>query len=251
MIAALLLVACRAPQPSSPQPAPPPAPTSATDAATVPTDATPTPTSTDGSLSWSSLQTASGATVEYATVGAPREGGPVLLALPPGPQSRAMVEAGLEHWAKALAADGWFAISPVSPEGLFFTDSADVLPEFIDAAAIEHGFVAEGLLLFGMSNGGLSAFHLAIAEPQRFRSLVTMPGRPPDVDLPHVRALASMPVTMIVGANDDPFWISGATQARDALDKAGARVNLTLLPDTGHAAHLDYDWPKLRALLEG
>ena len=246
-IVALLLAGCRGPTPT-PTPTVPAPPAAAVEA--EPTS-DPTPPKTAGELAWNTLQTPTGTKVEYATVGTPREGGPVLLALPPGPQTREMVEAGLQPWAAGLASDGWFAISPVSPEGLFFTDSADVLPAFIDAAAAKHGFVGEGLSLFGMSNGGLSAFHLAIAQPQRFRSLVTMPGRPPDDDLAQVRALASMPVTMVVGADDSPFWITGATQTRDVLQQAGARVTLTLLPDTGHAAHLDYDWSELRALLEG
>ncbi len=238
---ALLLMTAGCPKPGqTPGEAPPP-----TAPATEASGGEATPPDDESELQWHKL-TAAGAEIEYATVGTPREGGPVVLALPPGPQTKEMVTAGLERWADAMAADGFFAISPVSPAGTFFKESAGVLPGFIDAAAQAHGFAGDGLLLFGMSNGGLSAFTHAIAQPHRFRALVTIPGRPVDDDLGKLGALAGIPVTMIVGANDDAFWVSGAEQAKAAIEAAGGTVTLELLDETGHAAHLDIDWPTLR-----
>ena len=225
---------------------------SAPTAAPAPKPAGATTTSAEppakGPMSWHTIAVAD-TEVQYATIGEPREGGRVLLALPPGPQTREMVVAGLELWADAMAEDGWFVISPVSPVGLLHTDSAALLPDFLDAVATAHAIGTEGLALFGMSNGGLSAFALAIDQPQRFAALLTVPGRPTDDDMPRLQALRTIPVTMIVGADDGDFWVTGAQSTKTALEHAGATVTLQLLPDTAHAAHLSLDWPTLRAHL--
>ncbi|MEM6996327.1 MAG: hypothetical protein AAF721_37820 [Myxococcota bacterium] len=242
---ACCLGGCAGPGQTAPNATPAPSDADAGDA-TADTEAALKPEETSP-LVWHTIDV-SGDTVEYATLGEPREGGPVLLALPPGPQTRPMVEAGLERWADAMATDGWFVVSPTSPKGTFFEESAAVLPPFVEATAKHHGFPPRGLLLFGMSNGGLSAFKLAIADPGRFRALVTIPGRPTDEDMTRVDALSGIPVAMVVGADDDAFWKTGAETASAALDAAGGNVTLQVVPDTGHAAHIDIDWPALRKL---
>ena len=46
---------------------------------------------------------------------------PVLLALPPGAQDQAMVEAGFaRYWGAPARAAGWVVVSPVAPEGRAF-----------------------------------------------------------------------------------------------------------------------------------
>lgn len=237
----LLLSACTQPKGQSPDS------TTPTGADQPSSDDTTPPPGEDEPLTWRMLKVGE-TEVEYATIGEPTEGRPVLLALPPGPQTREMVVAGIEKWATPMQEAGWFVLSPVSPEGLFFTDSAGLLPGFIDAAAKAHGIAAEGLLLFGMSNGGLSAFTVALAEPNRFRAIVTIPGRPTDEDLGKVSALAGMPVAIVVGADDDAFWLTGAESTKSALEGAGGAVELRVLPDTGHAAHVDIDWDTFRHL---
>jgi len=241
LVLVMLLSACaQSNKPSAP-------PSSGNAAATDPSKGGDAPqTDDDGPLTWHTL-TANGETVEYATVGTPG-GGPVLLALPPGPQTREMVAAGLDPWADAMAEDGWFVVSPVSPSGLFFTDSAGIVPAFVDAAAATHGFEPTGLHVFGMSNGGISAFTAAIAEPDRFAAVVTMPGRPTDEDMEGLDALSQVPVTIVVGADDEAFWVEGAVAAEAKLQAAGGSIVLTTLPGTGHAAHIAYDWPALREL---
>lgn len=189
-----------------------------------------------------------GTDIEYATAGKPSARANVLIALPPGPQTRDMVAMGLEPWAESMAADGWFVISPVSPKGLFADESAAVLPAFLDAVVAEHSIGAKKLFLFGMSNGGLSAFKLALAQPERFAALVTIPGRPADDDMDNLATLATMRITMVVGTNDTEFWTAGAKTAKVILEAADAPVNLQYLSETGHAAHLDFDWPALRAM---
>ena len=57
---------------------------------------------------------------------------PVLLAFPPGPQTRAMVVAGNGYWGAEAQARGWVVVSPVAPGGtLFFQGSEQYLPEFL------------------------------------------------------------------------------------------------------------------------
>lgn len=240
----LLSVACA-------KPTQPPAQPVSADGAPGNDDGTPTDSdSSELPLVWQTIQVGE-TEVEYATVGTYHDGGPVMLALPPGRQSKAMVVAGLEKWASAMVDDGWFVMSPVSPAGSFVEESAAVLPAFLDEAAKVHGIPTEGLVLFGMSNGGLSAFALAIEHPGRFRSLVTMPGRAPEALQSKVGAVATMPVTIVVGAQDDPFWTEGADVTAAAITEAGGQATVQKLPDTQHAAHLNFDWPALRTLLDG
>ncbi len=57
---------------------------------------------------------------------------PLLLAFPPGPQTRSMVVAGNGYWGAEAQARGWVVVSPVAPnETLFFQGSEQYLPRFI------------------------------------------------------------------------------------------------------------------------
>src|SRR5271155_4803123 len=61
----------------------------------------------------------------------------VLLALPPGDQSRQLVEAGLNlYWEAEAKRRGWVVISPAAPEGeSFYTGLEKELPSLLDEVA--------------------------------------------------------------------------------------------------------------------
>ena len=107
---------------------------------------------------------------------------PILLALPPGSQGQEEVDAGLgRYWEAEALERGWVVVSPVAPGGqLFFEGSERYLPELLDSVAT--GVRPEGgyYHLAGISNGGLSAFKVANENPELFRSLLVLPGHPPD-----------------------------------------------------------------------
>ena len=59
-------------------------------------------------------------TIVLPTVFTPAKTYPVLLAMPPGPQTEAMVEAGLNYWRLEAQKRGWIVISPIAPDGVLF-----------------------------------------------------------------------------------------------------------------------------------
>ena len=161
---------------------------------------------------------------------------PILLALPPGDQSEAMVEAGLGgYWEAEAAERGWIVISPIAPNGvLFFRGAEGYLPEML--ARISAEFPPEGgkYHVVGISNGGISAFRFAIANPDLTHSIVVLPGYPlGDFDQANLANLVDIPVAMYVGENDGA-WVSRMETAEQALTEFGATVALEVVPGEGH-----------------
>lgn len=161
---------------------------------------------------------------------------PVLLALPPGGQDRAMVEAGVgRYWGLEAARRGWIVVSPVAPDGvLFFKGAEQVLPALMDAIADE--FILEGnrFHLAGVSNGGISAFRVAVSWPERFQSLTVLPGFPMTrEDIEGLSRLRGMPVHLFAGG-DDVKWASAERKTAKMLEDLGIPVAVTVYPGEGH-----------------
>lgn len=160
---------------------------------------------------------------------------PILLALPPGDQSEAMVEAGLSgYWEAEAAKRGWIVVSPVAPnQTLFFRGSETLLPEFL--GRIAETFPPEGgkFHVAGVSNGGISAFRFAISNPELVQSVIVLPGYPLDNDLENIANLVDIPVAMFVGENDEG-WVSRMQAAEQALTQLGGQVTLEIVPGEEH-----------------
>ncbi len=158
---------------------------------------------------------------------------PVLLALPPGPQTPDMVEAGLGYW-QAGPPRGWVVVSPVAPGGrLFFQGSETHIPALLDE--VGKTVQAESVHLAGISNGGLSAFRIARLYPERFASLLTLPGfAASDEDFTGLTELVAMPIRMFVGEFDNPGWLDQARRTEARLRELGGDVELTVVAGQGH-----------------
>jgi dipeptidyl aminopeptidase/acylaminoacyl peptidase len=159
---------------------------------------------------------------------------PVLLAFPPGPQTKAMVEAGMGYWGAEGQARGWVIVSPIAPGGtLFFQGSEQYLPEFVQR--IEAIYPPEGgkLHVAGVSNGGISAFRIAIMMPEKFASITAVLGFPQTSDFDKLDTLTNIPITMYVGENDTS-WVERMTATEAELQRLGGQVSLTIVPNEGH-----------------
>jgi dipeptidyl aminopeptidase/acylaminoacyl peptidase len=187
-----------------------------------------------------SFTAADGTTIEYVLV-APagfRRGGtsPVLLALPPGEQGQEEVDAVLgAYWEGEALARGWVVVSPLAPGGeLYFQGAERYLPELLEEV---RGLVQpEGgaFHLAGISNGGVSAFRIALDHPELFRSLLVLPGFPPSAeDFDRLDELAGIPVALYVGEYDED-WREEAERTTDELERLGGEVTLVISPDEGH-----------------
>jgi poly(3-hydroxybutyrate) depolymerase len=186
------------------------------------------------------LELADGSSLRYALILPqdfdPEQTYPGLLALPPGPQDERMVEAGFSrYWGRQAAEHEWLVVSPVAPQGVMFFRGSErhILPLL---AHIRANYKIEGgrFHLAGNSNGGRSAFRIALDNPQEFVSLLALPGFPPeDEDFVHLERLAGKPVRLFVGG-EDRSWIEPMQRTRDILAKMGHDATLTVLPGEGH-----------------
>lgn len=194
-----------------------------------------------GGLTYQTLQLVDGSELTYA-LALPNnyEAGrayPVLLALPPGAQTRSMVAAGLDGlWQRTARERGWIVVSPIAPGGVnFFSGSEVAIPELLDE--IGRSFVVEGgrFALGGISNGGNSAFRIALNSPDRFESMVVIPGVPPSGgDFAGLEGIKHIPIAMYVGENDSTAWVEQSVSAAAELDKLGADVTFEIVPNNGH-----------------
>jgi pimeloyl-ACP methyl ester carboxylesterase len=161
---------------------------------------------------------------------------PVLLALPPGSQGQDEVDALLDKWwAPEATKRGWIVVSPVAPGGqLFFSGSSSTLTELLDAVAVTYPPEGGKVHLAGVSNGGLSAYRIALDAPERFASLLIAPGFPPDgADRGNLKRLVKIPVASYVGEQDSS-WREASVRTVRELNRLGGRATLTVSPGEGH-----------------
>ena len=165
----------------------------------------------------------------------PAQSYPVLLALPPGGQSRDMVEAGLgSYWISGAAGRDWIVVSPIAPGGnLFFRGSDRLLPELLEAIGGQLLVEGDKYHLAGISNGGISAFRIAVQHPELFHSMVVLPGFPADQDFSKLDRLSGMPVTMYVGEFDTE-WVQEMSETQRELERLQVKSRLEIVPGDGH-----------------
>ena len=138
-------------------------------------------------------------------------------------------------WEAEARRRGWIVVSPEAPGGrLFFAGSEKLIPDFLDKVAALYPPEGGRFHLAGVSNGGLSAFSVALATPKRFASLLGVPGYPQegarDADLGRLRGI---PVTLFVGENDSG-WREAMEDTHAELRRLGIRSTLRLSPGEGH-----------------
>ena len=161
---------------------------------------------------------------------------PVLLALPPGPQTEAMVNAGLtRYWGEQAKKAGWIVVSPVAPSGKTFFGGAESDIDGLCVRIRERFRVGGGRMhLAGGSNGGRSAFRVATRLPYEFASLVVLPGfAASDEDRARLPRLKRTRVRMFVGG-DDARWLEQGKKTLALLKKHGIDASMKVLPGEGH-----------------
>ena len=166
---------------------------------------------------------------------------PVLLALPPGDQSKQLVEAGLHLYREAEAKKrGWVVISPAAPEGeSFYAGAENELPNLLDEISKLVLFEGGKAHLAGVSNGGLSAYRAITEYPNRFLSLTVLPGIPPDDRaFSALDRLKGIPVAAFVGG-EDSGWVRGSRETKEKLDRLGIENTLEVVSGEGHVVGLD------------
>jgi predicted esterase len=129
---------------------------------------------------------------------------------------------------------GWDAQSPAGQRAL------KILDETIERYRLDE----RRQVLSGWSMGGYGTVELALADPERWTSVVTLAGGvPPELDL---SPLKPVPFWLFHGAEDDVVLPAESEELAGRLREAGADVRLTLLDGTGHNLWQDvYRWDGL------
>ena len=177
---------------------------------------------------------------------------PALLAFPPGPQTEPMVDAGFDrYWGPQASRRGWIVVSPAAPDGQIFHRGGDTLiPALLDQIASEFQIEGGRFHVAGWSNGGRTAFHVALQHPSRVRSLVVIPGGPPtENDADRLGQLEGIPVRMFAGGRDTE-WVRVMQDTEQRLKALGVSVESTVLPGEGHVPP-SLDGERIMTLLEG
>lgn len=154
---------------------------------------------------------------------------PAILAFGGGPQTMNVVEGTLtRNWREQAEKRGYLVIAPAAPDGeLFFEDGARVFPEFLTRILAEYKIQDGKFHVAGMSNGGISAFHIAASYPQYFWSVTGFPGYLPDASAARVHALAKMCIHMYVGELDTG-WKDDMKQQAEQFRKQGLTVHFAV-----------------------
>ena len=160
---------------------------------------------------------------------------PAVLAFPPGSQTNDMVMTTLtQNWAAQAQRRGYLVIIPAAPEGrLFIEDGARIFPQFLDRLLTEYKIRDKKFFIAGMSNGGLSAFHIAASFPQYFVSIIGFPGYLPDATKERVEAIAKMCIYMHVGELDSG-WRGAMEQQASEFRSKGMKVQMTVEKGESH-----------------
>lgn len=166
----------------------------------------------------------------------PRDEYPFLLALPPGPQTADTVDWGMDYLYQDQAIRrGWVVLSPAAPQGqLFFGQSAKYLPELVRELAKKYPPEGGKFHLAGVSNGGLSAFHIAVLHPELFHSIAVLPGWPSPGALDQLERLKGIPLRMWVGEHETTLRVDLMKKAEERLRAHGSEVELIVLSGEGH-----------------
>lgn len=165
----------------------------------------------------------------------PAKAYPTVIAFPGGEQSMDTVNGTLErNWKEQAEKRGYIVVIPAAPGGrLFFEGGEKVFPEFFNKILADYNVLDKKFHIAGVSNGGISAFHIAAMYPQYFWSVTGLPGFLPQASPQRVKALASLCIDMYAGELD-PDWAQQEAAQAQGFRSAGMKVEIAVEKGQGH-----------------
>jgi poly(3-hydroxybutyrate) depolymerase len=160
---------------------------------------------------------------------------PGVLAFPGGSQTMDIVDGMVErNFRDEAQRRGYIVVIPAAPKGvLFFEGSERVFPEFLDQLLKDYKIQDGKLHIAGISNGGISAFHIAALHPQYFLSVTGFPGYLIEATPARIGALSKMCINMHAGELDTGWQEDMDAQAKQFRAK-GYTVRFTVEKGEGH-----------------
>ena len=195
-----------------------------------------------------SVKLSGGTRIQYAVVLPenlePGRKYPAILAFPGGRQGMGLVRADLHNiWRAEAERRGYVVVSPsavrrrLMRQGvrrwLYFDRGARYFPEFLDRMIELYPIDPDQVHIGGVSNGGISAFHIASLMPGRFRTVVTLPGFVRRGNAKKYMALLPLCIIMFAGENDRN-WVLSLNRDQKIFKALGKTIFSEILPDGGH-----------------
>jgi poly(3-hydroxybutyrate) depolymerase len=167
---------------------------------------------------------------------------PTVLQFPGGSQSWNIVVGSTDaDWREKAEQDGYIVISPSAPNGQLFFQAGDrVFPEFIEYILATYPVLDNKLHVTGISNGGLSAFHVASLYPEYFISVTGYPGLLNRASSERLEALRPLCIYMHVG-DRDASWLSAMQNQYENLRSDGFNISFNIESDQNHVLDVRKD----------
>ena len=165
----------------------------------------------------------------------PAKAYPGVLAFSGGSQTMEIVDGAIRRfWRQQAEQRGYLMILPAAPDGvLFFEGGERIFPEFLDKMLAEYKIKDNKFDVTGMSNGGISSFHVAALYPQYFRSITVFPGYLPEDTDARMQKISKMCINMYVGELDTG-WLEDMQQQSAKFRAKGMNVQFAIEKGQGH-----------------
>lgn len=123
-------------------------------------------------------------------------------------------------------------VSPQCPADSFWTAQIMQLKLFIEEIVRTYDIDENRICLTGVSMGGYGTWHMAMAYPQMFASIVPVCGG----GMPWNAEVLTMPVWAFHGEADTVVDVRESISIMEKLRQVNSRAKLTLLPNVDHNA---------------
>jgi len=165
----------------------------------------------------------------------PAKSYPAVLAFPGGGQTWSIADSMIRrNFQQQAEQRGYIVVMPAAPDGvLFFEGSEKIFPEFLTKLLADYKIKDNKFHIAGVSNGGISAFHIAAQHPQYFISLTGFPGYLIDATPARVSAISKMCIYMHVGELDSGWREDMAAQFKQFKAK-GFNVQFSVEKGESH-----------------
>ncbi len=160
---------------------------------------------------------------------------PAVIAFPGGEQTMPMVDGMIARNLKLEAEKRGYIVVVCSATvaGRFYEGGAKVFPAFLDKLLADYKIRGGKFHIAGISNGGLSSFHIAASHPTYFWSVTGFPGYLMNATDERIDALKGMCLNMHVGQLDQAWLDTMQKQSLMFRDK-GMKVRFTIERGQGH-----------------
>jgi poly(3-hydroxybutyrate) depolymerase len=163
---------------------------------------------------------------------------PVIFALPWGGGTEDLVLGFVStYWNSEAPSRGYYVVAPAVRGSTLGEVGPELLPAIFEMMDAELDYDPSSVALVGASNGGRGIFHAALAFPDRFRTMVGLPGTYSG-DSANLAALSGKQVRLLVG-EQDTGWVQGSESTLSALQAVGVSATLEIMEGQAHVLRLD------------